>query len=83
MADPDDLMSAPPGVAHDAGSSNTIAGTVEASVTVAQAYMLEISQDTLTAGDSIGDLMPLPPAPDDDSTLLSGVPGGHNMPGIS
>lgn len=85
MADagPDGLMSAPPGVVHDAGSSNTIAGTVEAAVVVAKAYMLEISQDTLTAGDSIGDLMPLPPCPDDDATLLAGVPGGHNMQGIS
>ena len=65
-------MSAPPGVAHDAGSSSTIAGTVEAAVVVAKAYMLEISQDTLTAGDSLGDLMPLPPAPDNDATILDG-----------
>ena len=63
-------MSAPPGVVHDAGSSNTIAGTVEAAVVAAKAYVLEISQDTLAAGDSIGDPMPVPPAPDNDATLL-------------
>ena len=63
-------MSAPPGVAHDAGSSNSIAATIEAAKAIGMAHVLEISQDTLAAGDSLGDLMPVPPAPDNDATLL-------------
>ena len=70
MADADGLMSAPPGVAHDAGSANTIAATIEAAKAIGMAHVLELSQDTLTAGDSLGDLMPVPPAPDNDATLL-------------
>jgi hypothetical protein len=83
VADPDDLPSAPPGVVQDAGSANTIAATIEAAKAIGMAHVQEISQDTLTAGDSIGDLMPLPPGPDQDETLLAGVPGGHEPQGIS
>jgi hypothetical protein len=76
MADagPDDLPSAPPGVDRDAGSANTIAATIDAAKAAGMAHVLEISQDTLTAGDSIGDLMPVPPPPDIDSTVLDGQP---------
>jgi hypothetical protein len=84
MADagPDDLMSAPPGVDHDAGSANTIAATIEAAKAAGMAHVLEISQDTLTAGDDVGDLMPMPPAPDVDTSILGGqpppIPGGQS-----
>lgn len=74
MADPDDLPSAPPGVAHDAGSANTIAATIEAAKAIGLAHVLEISQDTLEAGSVIGDEMPLPVTPDVDSTELQGAP---------
>jgi hypothetical protein len=75
MADPDDLMSAPPGVDQDAGSANTIAATVEAAKAAGMAHVLEISQDTLAAGDSVGDLMPLPQPPFHDTSVLGGEPG--------
>jgi hypothetical protein len=69
-------MSAPPGVVHDAGSANTIAATVEAAKVIGMAHVLEISQDTLAAGDSIGDLMPMPGIPDHDTSELGGYPPG-------
>ena len=52
MADagPDGLMSAPPGVAQDAGSANTSAATIEAAKAIGMAHVLELSQDTLAAG---------------------------------
>ena len=73
MADPDGLMSAPPGTPHDAGSANTVSGTPDGAVAAALARDAEISQSTLTAGDSLGDLMPLTPPPDIDSTVLGGM----------
>jgi hypothetical protein len=73
-AGPDDLPSAPPGVAQDAGSANTIAATIEAAKAAGMAHVLEISQDTLTAGDSVGDLMPMPGSPDHDTTELQPEP---------
>jgi len=81
MADPDGLMSAPPGTPHDAGSANTVSGTPDGAVAAALARDAEISQSTLTAGDSIGDLMPLPPPPDVDETVLGGPPelGGSQL----
>lgn len=84
MADagPDGLMSAPPGVDQDAGSASTIAATIEAAKAIGMAHVLEISQDTLTAGDTIGDLMPVPPPPDVDTSILGGqpppIPGGQS-----
>ena len=65
MADagPDGLMSAPPGVDQDAGSDSTIAATVEAAKTAGMAHVMEIEQATHTAGESIGDVMPLPAQP--------------------
>ena len=80
-AGPDGLMSAPPGTPHDAGSDNTIAATVEAAKAAGMAHVLEISQATLTAGDSIGDVMPLTPPPDIDSTVLGGLPVALVPPG--
>lgn len=73
MADagPDDLPPAPPGVS---GPSNTIAGTIEAAMTAGMANVMYLEQSTHTAGDSIGDVVPLPPPPDIDSTVLGGMP---------
>jgi hypothetical protein len=62
-------------VAQDAGSANTIAATIEAAKAIGMAHVQEISQDTLTAGDSIGDLMPLPGQVFSDTTELQGEPG--------
>ena len=63
MADPDGLMSAPPGTDHDAGSANTVSATPAGAMAAAAAREAQISTESLTAGDSIGDLMPLPPNP--------------------
>ena len=73
-AGPDGLMSAPPGVDQDAGSDSTIAATIEAAKAAGMAHVMEIEQATHTAGDSIGDLMPLTPPPDIDTTVLGGMP---------
>ena len=81
MADagPDDLMAAPPGVS---GPSNTIAATIEAAQAAGMANVMYLEQSTHTAGDSAGDVMPLPPPPDIDSTILGGqpppIPGGQS-----
>jgi hypothetical protein len=82
MADagPDDLPSAPPGVDRDAGSANTIAATIDAAKAAGMAHVLEISQDTLAAGDPIGDLMPMPLPPDRDTSILGGDP--ETLPGV-
>jgi hypothetical protein len=79
-AGPDGLMSAPPGVDADAGSDNTIAATIEAAKAIGMAHVMEIEQATHTAGESIGDPMPLPPPPDIDSTVLEGLPVAY-VPG--
>lgn len=63
MADPDGLESAPPGTDHDAGSANTVSGAVDGAVAAAMARVAQISTESLTAGDSLGDVMPLPPVP--------------------
>jgi hypothetical protein len=76
MADagPDQLASAPPGVAQDAGSANTIAATIDAAKAIGMAHVQEIEQATHTAGDDIGDLMPVPAAPFHDTSVLGGEP---------
>lgn len=79
-AEPDGLMSAPPGVDQDAGSASTIAATIDAAKAAGMAHVLEISQDTLTAGDSVGDLMPLPGKEFSDTTELQGEPGTSAVP---
>ena len=84
MADagPDGLMSAPPGTPHDAGSDSTIAATIEAAKAAGMAHVMEIEQATHTAGDSIGDLMPVPAQPFHDTSILGGepppLPGGQS-----
>ena len=75
-AGPDGLMSAPPGVDRDAGSASTIAATIEAAKAAGMGRVLEISQDTLAAGDSVGDLLPMPAPPDRDTSILGGDPHG-------
>ena len=46
-----------------AGTDDTIAATVAAAMTAGMARVQYIEQDTLAAGDSTGDVMPLPPVP--------------------
>lgn len=70
-AGPDDLPPAPAGVS---GPSSTIAGTVQAAMQAGMANVMYLEQSTHTAGDSTGDVMPLPPPPDVDSTVLGGMP---------
>jgi hypothetical protein len=63
------------------GTDDTIAATVEAAKAAGMAHVMEIEQATHTAGDSIGDLMTLPPPPDVDSTVLGGLPVALVPPG--
>jgi hypothetical protein len=81
VADPDGLMSAPPGTPHDAGSANTVSATPAGAVAAALARVAQISQESLTAGDTLGDLMPLTPPPDVDSTVLGALPPGPPQQG--
>jgi hypothetical protein len=62
------------------GTDDTIAATVEAAKAAGMAHVMEIEQSTHTAGDSIGDLMTLPPPPDVDSSVLEGLPVAY-VPG--
>ena len=81
MADADGLMSAPPGVAHDAGNANTVSQDVAGAIASAMARQAEIASDTLTAGQDVGDLMPLPGKEFSDTTELQGEPGsGPDVP---
>ena len=59
-----------------AGTDDTMAATVEAAMAAGMANVMHIEQATHTAGDSIGTVMPLPPPPDVDSTILIGTPEG-------
>ena len=45
------------------GTDDTIAPTVEAAVTAGMGHARHAEQDTLTAGDTIGDVADLPPNP--------------------
>ena len=56
-----------------AGTDDTIAATVEAAMAAGMANVMHIEQATHTAGDSIGDVMPLPAQPDVDATILAGA----------
>ena len=60
------------GMAADSGGSDTIAGTVAGSVAACEANMRELESDTMGQGSTIGDLVAMPPAPDVDSTILTG-----------
>ena len=81
MADPDGLMSAPPGVDRDAGSDNTISGTVDGAVASAMAHIAELESDTLHPGTTLGDALPLTGLIFSDTTELQGEPGvGPNVP---
>jgi hypothetical protein len=78
MADagPDLLLSAPTGVAHNAATDNTIAGTVEAAMAAGMAHVMYIEQDISPQGSAAGELMPLPMAetPFHDTSVLGGEP---------
>lgn len=63
MAEADGLESAPPGTPRDAGSANTVSGTVDGAVAAGMARVAQVATESLTAGDSLGDVMPLPPSP--------------------
>ena len=56
------------------GTDDTIAATIEAAKAAGMAHVMEIEQATHTAGDSIGDAMPMPPSPDVDTSILGGQP---------
>jgi len=57
-----------------AGTDDTVAATVEAAMAAGMAHVQYIEQATHTAGESIGDVMPLPPPPDRDTSVLGGLP---------
>ena len=59
-----------------AGTDDTMAATVQAAMAAGMANCLHIEQSTHTAGDSIGTVMPLPPKPDVDATILTDGPEG-------
>ena len=79
MADADGLDPSPPGVS---GPSSTIAATVEAAQAAGMANVMYLEQSTHTAGESIGDVVPMPPPPDTDTSILGGqpppLPGGQS-----
>jgi hypothetical protein len=56
------------------GTDDTIAATIEAAKAAGMAHVMEIEQATHTAGDSIGDVMPLPVQPFHDTSVLGGEP---------
>lgn len=56
----------------DAGGSDTVASSVDESVTIALAHNAELESDTHGPGSTVGDLISLPGAPDVDSTILGG-----------
>ena len=77
-------MSAPPGVDADAGSANTISGTVDGAMAAAAAHLAELESDTFPMGSSLGDALPLPGHVFSDTTELQPEPGGGNpdVPGV-
>ena len=75
MADADGLMSAPPGVDHDAGSANTVSQDVAGAIAAAMGRVAELASDTLHPGQVLGDALPLPGHVFSDTTELQGEPG--------
>lgn len=69
----DYINAAPPGTDQDAGSKDTISDSVPGAVAAAFANLAEHEAYTRIAGSSGGDVMPLPPSPDQDATLLGFV----------
>lgn len=67
------IQAAPPGTDHDAGSSDTISDSIPGAVAAALASLAEHEAYTRVAGSSGGDLMPLPPSPLKDETILGYV----------
>ena len=83
MSGPDELMSAPPGVDQDAGSGNTISGTVDGAMAAAVAHLAELESDTLTMGSVLGDALPLAGARVLRHHRAAGRAGvGPNVPGV-
>lgn len=84
MADagPDSIVTVPPGVPRNDGNSDIIAASVQAAMDLANGHVLYLEQEA-HAGSQMGDELPLTPSPDADSTLLSGVPGGHDVSGVA
>jgi hypothetical protein len=58
------------------GTDDTMAATVEAAVAAGMAHVQYIEQATHTAGDSIGDLAPVPQTAFHDTSILGGLPEG-------
>lgn len=73
ISDGNDIDTVPADVVHDAGTSATVSGSVEGAVTAAFERLTNLQAATFTAGSTMGDLLPLPEAPDKDSTLLGYV----------
>lgn len=76
------IDAAPPGTDHDAGSSDTISGTVAGAVALAFANLAEHEAYSRTAGSTMGDVMPLPHGPDTDETILGYVSEPKNIGGL-
>lgn len=58
------------------GTDDTMAATIEAAQAAGMAHVQYIEQATHTAGNSIGDLAPLPAAEFHDTSILGGLPEG-------
>lgn len=76
------INAAPPGTDHDAGSTDTISGTVAGAVAMAMANLAEHASYSLTQGSTMGDVMPLPPGPDTDETVLGYASEPKNEGGL-
>ena len=66
----------------DAGGRDDVSGTVAGAVAAAEARYMEHQSDTLAQGSTIGDLMTVPPVPEDATTASNDFlyPQG-NQPG--
>lgn len=61
----------------DAGGGDGVAGDVAGAVTAAMDRRSELASDTYGQGSVIGDLMTLPPAPDQGSKHAGGDDAGY------